>query len=135
MSTVKKRVLVVEDDHVLRMLFEDALRPYVAVDTAPNGVEALEKTSRVEYAVIILDLVMPLMNGITFLREFRVRHAHARTKIIATTAAGRTLGLKPTDVDAFFAKPFDLPTVIHTVREYVSRASEVPTPAADRLRP
>ena len=132
---VKKRVLVVEDDHVLRMLFEDALRPYVGVDTAHNGDEALEKTSRVEYAVIILDLVMPLMNGITFLREFRAKHARARTKIIATTAAGRTLGLKPTDVDAFFAKPFDLPTVIQTVREYANRAVDVPPRGTDRLRP
>lgn len=133
MTKALKRVLVVEDDHVLRMLFQDALSPYVSVDTAHNGAEALLKTGKTDYAVIILDLVMPIMNGITFLRRFREEHRNTSTKIIATTAAGRTLGLKPSDVDAFFAKPFDLPTVVKTVREWVDDPRNPPS-TTERLR-
>lgn len=102
------RVLVVEDDDALRMMLEAALQNLVPTDTARNGLEALQLTDQREYAVIVIDLLMPVMDGMTFLREFRQRYPESKSLIIAATGASLTLGLNQRDVHAIVRKPFDL---------------------------
>ena len=71
MPPVSPRILVVEDDDVIRTLLVTALRsePF-NVDAANDGAAGLELTSRCEYAVIILDLMMPRISGFEFLARF-----------------------------------------------------------------
>jgi len=67
-----KRALAVDDSATMRNLVKIALEAEgFVVDTAENGQQALELTRRNPYDVIISDINMPVMDGLTFLREFR----------------------------------------------------------------
>ena len=67
-----KRILVVEDEENLRKLYEEELQEEgYEVFTAGNGKEALQEFERLKPDLILLDIVMPLMDGIEALRKIR----------------------------------------------------------------
>jgi CheY-like chemotaxis protein len=119
-----RSVLVVEDEADVRE-FERALLECAGYDvrTACNGAEGLRDARERPPAVILLDLMMPVMDGLTFLRERRDDHRIQRVPVVCVTAGGREmvahalrLGAsrclqKPTDIDelcsvlAEYAKP------------------------------
>jgi DNA-binding response OmpR family regulator len=114
------KVLIVEDDEAIRSLLTAALRrePF-HVDAARDGVEALRLTAASEYAVILLDLMMPHVNGFQFLDEFRRVSPDARSVVFVVTAfddakVGR---LDPDQVHAIIRKPFDVGQLVAMVRE------------------
>lgn len=114
------RVLVVEDDESIRTLLVAALRrePF-AVDSAPDGAAALTMTREHEYAVIILDLMMPRLNGFEFLAAFRELSPRARSVVFVVTAFDESMmgRLSAKDVHAIVRKPFDVPQLVTMVRE------------------
>lgn len=65
-----KKVLIVEDDQALNDAFRMILEKTYEVDTAFDGKEALEFTDKKTYDIILLDLLMPVMDGKSFLRAF-----------------------------------------------------------------
>ena len=66
------KVLIVEDDKDLNKAYGLILRHFgYRVDAAYNGQEALEKTKDFKPDVILLDLLMPIMGGLEFLRQFK----------------------------------------------------------------
>ena len=71
----KLKILVVEDDQDTRNIYEETLvdAGYEVV-TAVDGVDGLEKAQRGGYALIILDVMMPRMDGLTFLSEIQKRN-------------------------------------------------------------
>src|ERR1051326_5284905 len=84
------RILVVEDDDLILELVSSALREDgFDVDTATNGAEAITKIGDIPPSVILLDLVMPVMNGWQFMREYRGLPGCAETPILVMTAAVR----------------------------------------------
>ena len=112
------RILIVEDDDPIRTLLAAALRrELLEVDTAHDGAAALELTRNCEYAVIILDLMMPRVNGFEFLDAFHA--AKRRSVIFVITAFDDThvAGLDATQVHAIVHKPFDVPQLVTMVRE------------------
>lgn len=69
--TMSQKVLVVEDDTALSDAFSIVLRNAgYDVSLAHDGKEALELTAKNRYAIILLDLLMPIMDGKEFLRQF-----------------------------------------------------------------
>src|SRR5437763_14970611 len=114
------RVLVVEDNDAVRKLLMAALRrePF-AVDAAAHGAEALRLTASVEYAVIILDLMMPLLNGFEFIDAFRIASPAARSVILVMTAFDDSVigKLKADAVHGIVRKPFDIGQLVAMVRE------------------
>ena len=69
-----KRVLIVDDAGLVRLYYRDALeRAGYAVDEAMNGLEALEKLLITPADLLIVDINMPKMDGLTFLQSLR-RH-------------------------------------------------------------
>jgi two-component system chemotaxis response regulator CheY len=69
---VKKRVLVIDDASLVRAYYRDALeRAGFVVDEALNGLEALEKLAVANVDLLIVDVNMPQMDGITFLQVLR----------------------------------------------------------------
>jgi two-component system chemotaxis response regulator CheY len=67
-----KRILVIDDANLIRRFYRDALEGAgFVVDEALNGVEALEKVLGETYDLAIVDVNMPQMDGLTFLKVLR----------------------------------------------------------------
>lgn len=68
---MNKKILVVEDDQALNDAFTLILANNYHVDAAFDGQEALDLTEKNKYDLILLDLLMPVMDGKAFLRSFK----------------------------------------------------------------
>src|SRR5690606_5777623 len=115
MERLKKcRLLLVEDNEFNRMVAEDTLHellPGVQVDVAVNGQEAVARVRDNPYDVILMDIQMPVMDGVTATRTIReTLPAPARdTGIIAMTANVLQEDVKryfEAGMDAYISKPF-----------------------------
>lgn len=81
-------ILVVEDDHAIRRLVKMVLsRDGYRVDVATDGVEAVLKLGLVEFDVIILDLMMPNLDGFSFMSTLAQNDPALLQRIIVTSAA------------------------------------------------
>lgn len=114
-------VLVVDDDPTIRSIIADLLdlEGYV-VRTAENGQEALEILRRWRPAVIVLDLMMPVMDGWTF-RAAQRELPGARDVPVVVLSAAREIRRHAAALDAAVAlpKPFDLDQVAATIAEVI----------------
>jgi CheY-like chemotaxis protein len=88
------------------------------VETAANGRQALDKLDNGTAAcVILLDLMMPVMDGWQFRRE-QVRHArHSKIPVIVVSAAGRDR-IAQIDANDYLSKPVDLDRLLACVTQY-----------------
>jgi DNA-binding response OmpR family regulator len=129
------RVLVVEDDDAIRALLTAALRrePF-DVDEANDGAAALLLVRTYEYAVIILDLMMPRLNGFEFLDAFRQASPAARSVVFVVTAFDDTMigKLSADQVHAIIRKPFDVPQLVSMVREVALTWSAHAAPSVEK---
>lgn len=120
MMSTAARVLVVEDEDAIRALLVAALRrePF-EVDEAADGAAALQLTREHEYAVIVLDLMMPRVDGFSFIEAFRAASPDTRTTVVVLTAFDDSMigRLRPDQVHAIVRKPFDVPQLVAMVRE------------------
>jgi CheY-like chemotaxis protein len=105
-------VLVVDDDQAIRGLLRSVLRrDGHAVDEAVDGVEALEKLQGRAYGAVLLDLMMPRMNGWEVLDRLREDEPSRLGCVIVISAALPKKSLpaeQEAAVYAMVAKPFDL---------------------------
>jgi two-component system nitrogen regulation response regulator NtrX len=117
------KVLVVEDDTAIRTLVVAALRREpIEVHTASDGLAALECVRANDYAVILLDLMMPRLNGYEFLENLDSVRGDAEPVVIVMTAFDTTSlrKLPPNRVHAVLHKPFDVDRVVDLVRDCAS---------------
>ncbi|HKS23020.1 MAG TPA: response regulator [Thermoanaerobaculia bacterium] len=132
------RVLIIEDDLAIRGMLTAALsREALAVDGASDGLAGLEKLATATYAVIIVDLMMPRMDGFTFLEAFRKLALPLRPLIFVMTAYDdlALLKLDATLVHGYLKKPFDVEQVVQLIRDAaeVLHREEVPAIAPEPL--
>ena len=129
------RILVVEDEkHLNRIISEAVEDEGYSVDSCYNGVEALEYLACADYDVIILDIMMPKMNGLELVR--RLRSEGNNTPVLFLTArdavADRVEGLE-SGGDYYLTKPFDFQELMAVVRvmtrKYTGNRSNVYTVA------
>jgi two-component system response regulator MprA len=117
--TVVPMVLVVDDDPSIRLLLREVLRDEgYGVCVAANGREALEAVERHTPNLIVLDLMMPVMDGREFCRAIapRQRDADQRVPVLAISAEyGAYAQAHDLGVDAFLAKPFDIDELLTEV--------------------
>jgi CheY-like chemotaxis protein len=116
-------ILVVEDDDAIRGLVSEVLRDDgYQVREATNGAEALETVRETRPDLIVLDLMMPVMNGWTFLEECRRTDSCAEVPVVVTSASHdlpRTADrLREMGVRTCLAKPFDLDGLLALVERY-----------------
>ncbi|MEH3147357.1 MAG: response regulator [Methylobacterium frigidaeris] len=89
--SVPPRVLVVDDAGLVRIYYRGVLeRAGFAVDEALNGIEALERVLAGPYDLLVVDVNMPRMDGLSFLRALRRREApwRALPVLMTSTEAG-----------------------------------------------
>jgi two-component system chemotaxis response regulator CheY len=92
-----KRVLIVDDASLVRLYYRDALeRAGYAVEEAMNGLEALEKLLITPVDLLIVDINMPKMDGLTFLKSLR----RQQLPLAATPALVISTEAAPKDVEA-----------------------------------
>lgn len=127
------RILVVEDEkHLNRIISEAVEDEGYSVDSCYNGVEALEYLECAGYDVIILDVMMPKMDGFELVR--RLRNRGDNTPVLFLTArdavADRVQGLE-SGGDYYLTKPFDFKELMAVVRvmarKYTGNRSNVYT--------
>ena len=111
------RVLVVEDDALLRMLLAEILRDEgFAVRTAANGAQGLDQGAAWAPDVIVLDLLMPVMDGYTFMRARDGRMADVPVVVMSAAREERRLGA------AYLPKPVDLCALLDQVERLAASA-------------
>jgi two-component system, chemotaxis family, chemotaxis protein CheY len=125
-NAATSNVLVVDDDSSIRNLLAEELRYRgYSVVVARNGIEALDRLEVMTPDVIVLDLMMPVMDGWTFVEHYRDRAGRRSVPIIAVSAAGDLpTGYRALGVTAFLRKPFDLNELANCIAQ-MARAHEI----------
>lgn len=123
------RLLVVEDEDDLRRSVEQALREQgYAVDTAADGKDGLYKAETWDYDVILLDVMLPEMDGWEILGRLRKKK---KTPVLMLTARDavrdRVRGLD-LGADDYLIKPFNLVELLARVRSLIRRSAGAPSP-------
>src|SRR5439155_4142840 len=107
-----KRVLVADDDRVIQQLLEVnlELEGYEVVATASDGNEALDKIEKLKPDLVILDIMMPKMDGLEVTRRLKSQPKLAKIPIILLSARAQDLDIREgldIGADAYLTKPFD----------------------------
>lgn len=112
-------MLVVEDDAAIRRLVKMVLeREGYRVEVASDGLEAVLKLGVMEYAAIILDLMMPNLDGFVLIETLATNDPHRLRRIIVTSAASPAVIRERMKGSPFevLPKPFDLGDLTRLVR-------------------
>ncbi len=117
------RILVVEDEHRIANTIKKGLeQERFAVDIAYDGTEGFDLASTEDYDVILLDLLLPGMDGLTICKELRKKQIH--TPILILTAKGqiqdKVEGLD-SGADDYLTKPFSFEELLARIRALTRR--------------
>jgi len=108
MNMDTRRVLVVDDDRDVReILFTVLQQRGISVDSAMNGREALDLIAQHQYMVVVLDLMMPEVDGFTVLETLQAAGTLPVVLVLTAADPGLTERLDPTLIHGLIRKPFD----------------------------
>lgn len=127
------RVLVVEDFLPLRTSLQRGLREAgYAVDAVADGVEGLAFAQTSTYDVIVLDVMLPGMDGLTLLRRLRAQRCPSRVLMLTAkdTLEDRLLGLD-NGADDYVVKPFAFEELLARIRALIRRRYEQSAPRVE----
>ena len=109
-STERATILAVDDSNTVRKMIESVLRSqHYAVVTAADGLEALESLERSPCDLVVLDINMPRMDGLSLLKAIRERAEWSKLPVLMLTTEGQesdrdtALAMGATD---YLTKPF-----------------------------
>ncbi|MFY2561105.1 response regulator [Corallococcus terminator] len=124
-----KRLLIVDDE----LAIVEALQDILSVEgygilTAFNGAEGLQRMAEVRPDLVLLDLMMPVMDGREMLRRMRDDPA-LRTIPVVVMSAGRISEEERRSSARFLAKPFELDLLLETIAELLGGPNG-PTPGS-----
>lgn len=123
----RKRALVVDDDDPIRtMLAKVVERQDLDVDTARDGEEAIARIDEDGYSVIVLDLMMPRVDGYGVLKHMQQHHPEKLACTIIASAVPEPEILKRFGAPVYriHAKPFDMARLIADIRECTMRSEQ-----------
>ena len=120
-----KHILVVDDDHEIRTLLAEYLeRNGMRVSTLPDGRDLMQTLEEKAVDLLVLDLMLPGVDGLTLCRELRT---HSRLPVLILSARGedvdRILGLEM-GADDYLAKPFHPRELLARIRAILSRSGQ-----------
>lgn len=120
------RILIVEDDdRIAKPLAEDLRHQYHVVEIASDGIEGWEYAQEREYDLILLDLMLPKLDGISLCQ--RLRQAKINALILMLTAkdtlSDKVIGLDA-GADDYLVKPFELDELAARIRALARRSME-----------
>lgn len=126
MGKTNKRLLIVDDDEEIReLLVFDIQSSGYTVDSAKDGEEGLKKAVENNYDLILLDVMMPKMNGYDVCKNIRL--VKPKVPVLMLTAKGtihdKTEGFE-VRADDYLVKPFDVQEVLLRIRALLRRNDE-----------
>lgn len=113
------RVLIADDDHSIRQLLTTIMkREGLTADAAVDGVDAIEKLQENEYAVILLDLMMPRADGFDVIEYLRAHPQATKPVVLVITAYAdqKFKRVDPNVVAGVVRKPFEVAELGSLVR-------------------
>src|SRR5512136_2096841 len=130
-----KRILIIEDEEPIRMALEDDFRlEDYEVETASDGIKGLAKAENPDIDLIILDIMLPGINGFDICKK--LRNQGIRTPIIMLTAKGqeidRVVGLE-IGADDYVTKPFSPRELMARVKAVLRRMETEPDDRSGNL--
>jgi DNA-binding response OmpR family regulator len=118
---VPQRILIVDDEPNIVASLEFLLgRGGYEVRVARNGEEALAEADRFDPQLVLLDVMMPKLNGYEVCQRLRQGPTGARVKIVMLTSRGRDVDMKKgtaLGADLFMTKPFSTKELVARVKE------------------
>jgi DNA-binding response OmpR family regulator len=120
------RILVIEDDHTIAQAIKDGLQQEsYAVDVAYDGEEGYLAAANEEYDALILDFLLPSMNGIEVARKLRADAVHTRILMLSAKdqVADKIQGLN-TGADDYMVKPFSFEELLARLKALLRRPNE-----------
>lgn len=120
------KILVVEDEHRIARALKDGLeQESYAVDLAFDGEEGYNSAAADEYDLILLDVMMPKMNGLEVVRKLRADGNHTPVLMLTAKDQNRDViyGLDA-GADDYLAKPFSFEVLLARVRALLRRPSD-----------
>lgn len=123
-----RKILVIDDDLAIRVLLQAVLkRMKFDVDLAEDGLVGLEKLRQNgKFDLVLLDLMMPRVNGYEFIEHVSKEYAGTRPHIIVFTAAGKR-GVEKIPQDSVcnsILKPFDLEKFIEMISDCLQQTHD-----------
>jgi DNA-binding NtrC family response regulator len=113
-----KKILIVDDDQVIRILIKDALKPHRELEilTAENGKEAVKQLKAQPVDLVVTDLKMPVMNGLKLLAFMR-QHYPELPAIVLTGHGNAKLEsrIKAYETFQYFEKPMDIGVLLELI--------------------
>jgi len=125
------RVLIVDDNHDLCDLLKGFLNSQSdmsVVGVAYDGIEALRKISELEPDVVVLDIIMPHLDGVGVLERLSEQHSNHQPRFVVLTALGQERiiqQLTEMGADYYVVKPFDVQTLADRIRQVMSSPQEI----------
>jgi DNA-binding NtrC family response regulator len=120
---IRINLLIVDDDQVCREILRDALASLkIDVVLAGDGIEGLEKLAAEPFDILITDLNMPRMDGMTLLREARERYPHILTIIVTGfgSLGSATEAIRSGAYD-YIQKPFKIEEILIVTRNAIEK--------------
>jgi len=104
-----RRALIVEDDPAIRKLVDKLLvRSGIEVDSARDGKQAIEKIRHVRYSVLVLDLMVPEINGFEIIEYIKVNRIDLPVAVVSAVSQQMLMRLELDVVKLVIPKPFDV---------------------------
>ena len=127
MSPAPLKILAVDDDRTTLLLLSARLiREGYRVLTAANGEEAWDAARRERPDLVLSDVLLPKMDGLSLCRRIKEEPDLAATRVILATAVFKQAAFRAearlSGADEFLEKPFDMDTVISRVRALIGGA-------------
>jgi len=120
-KVAQHRILVVDDDeHIQKSLSQYLEMEDFEVEVASSGQEALERAALQAFDLVLMDIMMPEMDGFEVVEILRAQEATSRVPIILLTARGQDTDVLKgyhLGVSSYLTKPFNLDELVETIRE------------------
>jgi DNA-binding response OmpR family regulator len=127
------RILIVDDDEITRMMLRAALETRTSdIHEAPNGVDALKRARELRPDVVILDVMMPGVDGYEICYLIKTAPELRRTRVIMFTSRDDAEGVatgREAQADAYLLKPFEPDVLFRTIDDVVRVGQRGPFPA------
>ena len=127
-----KKILVIEDSaDIARLVMLNLRGKQMEVDHAADGATGLDMALSGRYQLVILDLMLPGLDGLDVCRQLRREQIYTPVLMLTarTSELDRVLGLE-VGADDYLTKPFSVPELVARVSAILRRADEYQSPAA-----